>query len=343
MTLPYGKNDSLFSRTQILLSLFSLFCMLLLLRNAATAAQYILQGLVLCARTVVPALFPFLVLSEWFLAVSGNGLLLQRVFTPLCRLFSLPPAGCQALLLGLLCGFPVGTLCALGAYGHGEISARECEHILACGSPPSAAFVIGAVGISLFGSRRLGITLYLCTLAVCVLFAILLGILQKRETAANPSAPASYTPVGGAKGFTNAVRASAEKMLLICAYVIFFSALTGTVSLMLTRLQAPAPVHHLLGIALELSSGIHQAANGQPTVYAAVLCAGALGWSGLSVHCQMLSLCDGYPLRFRSYFLLKLLQGLTCALILFLLLRTDPFHLLSNATSPSAADWFYLI
>ena len=48
------------------------FCFLLVLRNADAAVEYMGRGLTLCARTVIPSLFPFMVLSE-LLVSSGAG------------------------------------------------------------------------------------------------------------------------------------------------------------------------------------------------------------------------------------------------------------------------------
>ena len=53
--------------------------MALLLVFSAEAAQAVQQGLQLCAASVVPALFPFLVFSSLFLASDGGELLGHRL------------------------------------------------------------------------------------------------------------------------------------------------------------------------------------------------------------------------------------------------------------------------
>lgn len=55
---------------QLCFGFFALFCLFLILRNPDVAIEYITSGLRLCAVTVIPSLFPFLVLSE--LIVSGR-------------------------------------------------------------------------------------------------------------------------------------------------------------------------------------------------------------------------------------------------------------------------------
>ena len=54
------------------------FCFLLVLRNSEAAVKYMGRGLSLCAETVIPSLFPFMVLSE-LLVASGAGEALGRL------------------------------------------------------------------------------------------------------------------------------------------------------------------------------------------------------------------------------------------------------------------------
>lgn len=68
---------------QLCFGFFALFCLLLILRNPDTAIEYMTSGLRLCARTVIPSLFPFLVLSE--LIVSGAS---AESFCARCRVCS---------------------------------------------------------------------------------------------------------------------------------------------------------------------------------------------------------------------------------------------------------------
>ena len=74
----------------------------------------------------------------------------------------------------------------------------------------------------------------------------------------------------------------------------------------------------------ELSGGMAHAAALEETAYAARLCAFGAGWSGLSVHCQVMSVCDGRGLSFRGYFLSKLVSGVLCVLLFSLLLYLFP-------------------
>lgn len=292
------------------------FSLALLLRRADVAADSMRKGLALCSRVIVPSLFPFMVLSE-LLVTSGAGQFLTSPLSPFFeKALGLSKGGCCAVVLGLVCGFPVGARCAILAYEQGSIGRRECERAIACSSIPSSAFVISTVGTILWGNGRLGVFFYLTTVFWALLSGILLYVLQKREK----SEPQIQLPKSSAKVhftagiFPTAVRNATLNTLLICAYVVFFSTLTGAVEVILGRFAANEITHAILSVILELSGGVSVAAKLADRHLALLLSGVALGWSGISIHCQMLSLTDGHNLSVRPYLAAKLIQAAGCAL-----------------------------
>lgn len=315
---PMGRHPS---AGQVFFCLLSTFCFLLILRNSQAAIEYMGRGLTLCAHTVIPSLFPFMVISE-LLVASGAGEALGRLLAkPMKWLFGLSGAGCAAVVLGSMCGFPVGASVAVSLLDKNVISKRECEHLLTFSNNPSSGFLITAVGVSLLGSRRLGLILYLVVLGSSLLVGFLMRFFlrkppsdgKKRE---HPHYPSGLHP-GGISMFTGAVSHAAVNMLTVCAYVVFFSALTGTLSQMIQSLggMSQGAYAALCGF-FELSGGVSESAawvgKSADTLWPLVLTAAISGWSGLSVHCQIMTLCGGRGLSFKPYLLAKALQGLLC-------------------------------
>ena len=201
---------------QFCFGLFSIFCLFLILRNSDTAIEYMNRGLRLCAKTVIPSLFPFMVISE--LIVSGGiGSTLIRPLAPLFRrLFRIPAAGCCAVLLGMLCGFPVGAKSAMTALDQGQLTREEAERVLTFSNNPSSAFLINAVGVSLWGNRKFGVALYIVVLVSQVLTGILFAHLPRRaEAAPEPLRRSPTVSRSGAAFFTDAVRSACFSILLV--------------------------------------------------------------------------------------------------------------------------------
>ena len=293
------------------LAFLILFCFGLLLRRADVATDRMREGLSLCARAVLPSLFPFMVLSELLVASGAGEWLLSPLSRPLGKLLGLSRAGGCALVLGLACGFPTGARGALLALEKGTLTRAECERVLACSSIPSAAFLVSTVGGALWGNVNFGVLLYAFAVFSALLSGFFVYVMQKRPkkeldfSSARPRLSIRFD----AQMLTTAIKNATLNTLLICAYVVFFFTLTGAVSLILGRFGASKSTHAILSALLELSGGVSASARLANRSLAAVLTGAAVGWSGLSVHCQMLSLCEGHDVSLRPYLAAKLMQA----------------------------------
>ena len=311
-------------------------CLILILSRSDTAMIHMSQGLLLCATTVIPSLFPFMVLSE-LLVATGCGTLLGRLFErPMRRLFGISGAGACALIMGLICGFPVGTKTAVSLCRHGKITVGELSRLICFCNIPSPAFLINVIGVSLFASRRFGILLYGICLAAALLTALLLQCIRPLASEQPSAFAESVPPQIGL--FTHAVTSAATAMLYVCAYVVFFTALVGTLGELLGHFYPNQTLIATLFGFFELSGGVVQAAMIHNAPLARWITAFLCGWSGLSVHLQILSLCDNLPdkdtIHPQPYFLCKLFQGLLCALLCGLFLYFLPSSRLSVVDPP---------
>ena len=305
-----------FSRGRLVFSLFSIFTLLLVLLNAELAVSCMNDGLRLCVTTLIPSLFPFLVLSELIVfteAVKPIGKLLSPPFR---ALFGVGQESACVLLLGWLCGFPIGTRCAVTLYRQGKIDRQELSHLLTFVNLPSSAFLIGTVGISLFSDRSFGIALYVTSLTSAILIGMWGHFVSRKKK--TQSASASFVRISDRKApskrsidaFTDAIGDSAIAMLRICAFVVFFSVMVGTLEHLVQALQLPSFLCTLLFGFFELTGGTARAATLPSPILSELLCMLFVGWSGLSVHFQMMSLCSEATLSYRPYFTAKAAHGL---------------------------------
>ena len=280
-----------------------------LLRYPADCAAAARQGLSLCLETVLPALFPFFVLSS--LCVSGGMAdILARTLEGWMRpLFALSGAGAGALALGLLGGYPVGARTVSELLQRGALPRAEAERLLAFCNNAGPGFVLGICGAAVFGSTRAGLYLYL----VHVLASLLTGILLCRLS---PAPRRSCTPRSvpqvrhPAVSFPAAVSSSFTAVWGVCGFVVLFMVLLRLLTLLLPSGAARSPWYPLLLGAIELTNGALALQNDRMGF---VLCAVLLGWGGLSVHAQTLSVLGGNDLSLRYYWCGKLLHALLSA------------------------------
>lgn len=294
-------------------------CIILLLFYTDSAVAAMRQGLLLCRDTVIPALFPFMVASE-ILVGCGGAAAIGNVFSrPVKRILGMPGAAACPVVLGALCGFPTGARAAAALYDTGVLSARQCTRLLTFINNPSSAYMISAVGASLLGSRRLGLLLWGVSLLCSLGTALVTRVLLPDDSEGMTSAP---QPVRmGAEVFTSAVSTAAQSMLAVCAYVLFFSAVLGALQNVLTRLALPPALSALLYGIMEMSGGIARASEISDATQAAMLCAALSCWSGLSVMCQIMTVCHGRGFAFLPYLLAKAAQALAAAALTGLAVR----------------------
>lgn len=319
------RSSSSASAGQSCFFLLSVFCLALVLWNAEDTIASLQSALLACGRSVIPSLFPMAVLSELLFA-SGRGFFSSPLLMPLRKLFRLPSQGCWALLLGWICGFPIGARCIRNAYLAGQLEKSDAERALAFCNIPSPAFLINAVGLSLYESRELGIALYGSILAAALLCGMVVTHLPKKKEEAIQEKPAPHSerPLSAARLWTEAVRNACGSILLVCAYVLFFSAFSGAFRPILSASGLPEPTRAILLSILEISVGTRECSGLSNRPLSVLIAAFAAGWSGFSVHCQLLSVCDDAALSFRPYVLSKALQGPLSALFMGALLALFP-------------------
>lgn len=295
----------------------------LLIKHSSLVSEAVERGLSLCARTMIPSLFPFMVIAE-LIVRSGVGKTVARpVGRPLKYLFGVSEAGSCALVLGALCGFPVGARTAAAYYHEGELDTREFNHVLCFCNVPSAAFLIGAVGHSLFGHARVGQVMLALCLGAAALVGLLFRFLLPRRvmTAQGGCTPVSTNAEKGSL-LSESIASAAVGMQGVCATVLVFSALIGVLGQYADALGLSQTARASLFGLLELSTGVAEASALPDARVAAALCAAMAGWAGISVHCQILSVCDGCPVALVPFWISRLLQGLLCGGGMWLVLRT---------------------
>ena len=227
----------------------------------------------------------------------------------------------MAWLLGILCGFPIGIKCALSLYERGKISRAELEHLSTFCNTPSSAFLVGAVGASLFGSQKFGIILY----ASHVISSVIIGFVGRFWFSGKKKeyfllCEERERRQGAASVFSSSVTSSATSMLFICAFVLFFSSLTGILRLLLESIRIADGARALLFGFFEMTGGVF-AASELPLALAVPAVAAITGWSGLSVHFQLIGICGERKISFCAYFIAKAASAVLCATLALLLVN----------------------
>ncbi len=241
----------------------SLLFLSLIFREAAILG--VKRGWDTCVEGALPALFPALVLSGFLrnLPIQGR----FRFFLP--------------LLMGLVCGFPVGAYIVTEGYGQGIFTKKEAERLLLLTNGISPAFFIGFCGETVLGDVRKGWFLW----AVQSLFSLVLfcQFFGKTRGISNPGERKGDFP-NFADNITLALKKASNSFLYIVSCILFFSFLSYLIPVILKQ---GAEFRLIISLIFEVTGGVGNL-KGVAPLFAFPLCAAACGFGGFSAHLQVM-------------------------------------------------------
>ena len=348
-----NKNFSLIYtisiKKYILPTIFILFTFSLIIFSSSNllAAK---NGLKLWGNNVVPALLPFFIATE-LLSYTDVSQKASILFSNLMRpLFNVPGNGAYAFVLGLISGYPVGAKIVTSFRNSNLCSKDEGERMLCFTNNSGPLFIIGTVGITLFRNTTIGILLLVTHILSSITVGIILGLLSRIHSkndqninqyiySSESSKNCSISNLG--EIMSNSILNSIKTILLIGGFIVLFSVIISILnSSNLINILSCAfkPLFNTLGISsnfisplltglVELTNGVSLISNVPCKILTIniVMCAFLLGFGGLSVLLQVLSIVSKSDLSIKKYIFAKFLQGIIAALYTYILISSFSF------------------
>lgn len=295
------------SKRNILSIVIAALLMLLLILDTETVSVGASEGIELCIKTLVPALFPFFVVTSYINA-SLLGLKVPGVHK-VGRLLGMP-SGCESLLLlGLLGGYPVGAQLIADTYRQGQLSKRTGSILLGYCSNAGPAFIFGVAG-SLFSSTWVVFVLWL----IHVSSAIIAGLLLPK-----PTEEALTMNVTEECSVVQALQKSIRICASVCGWVVMFKIIQSYLEKWIF-----CHLNHNFGLLitgiLELSNGCINLSQIPNEAWRFILCSVFLAFGGFCVLLQTISVTGSLGLGL--YLPGKLIQSCISLLLALLLSYT---------------------
>lgn len=293
-----------------------IFCVIsavFILKYPILSADGIRKGLEICAKTMIPSLFPFLVISA-FATSSGVLEASGRKTEKFCRkILKLSGTAGSAVFFGLWGGFPVGCSMAQTLLSQNKITQNEAKRIVLSSVNAGPAFVIGAVGTMFLSSFKAGVIMYvslsLASLTISFLSQFILEDTSEKQINGAPPPPVS-------EAFVTSVYSASQSMFSICAWLMVFSCFLSIATGNISNENTSA----FLKAICEVSLGCSEISRfGNPVILSAII-----GWGGLCVHCQVLPNVIKTGLKLKYFFCSRILHSMLASLICSLLIRIFP-------------------
>lgn len=301
------------SFTQLLFTLLALYLTYLLLRYPGQSLDYSYMGLILWFKKMIPTLLPFMILSGIMVRMNLTERF-ARFFHPLFnKLWGTSINGSYVILMGMLCGFPMGARVIGELCNAGKLSEDEGAFLLAfCNN-------IGPIYFISFVMSTLSIPS-----GNYIPFAIMYGVplfygyVLRRLVYINKN---FYIPINSQTGHrpTPSLLSSIDDSVVsgligigkLGGYMIFFN-LLNIMFIPFTAL--PENFLSLCNIMLEITSGISRI--GSSGFYMILI---LLPFGGLSCMAQTYSMIKDTGLSVSNYFIHKCIQTAITAVIYFII------------------------
>ena len=245
---------------------------LALIFDSKTAINGALSGVDICTRTVIPSIFPFLVLSNLLTrALAGTEFSLLKKIGNRLHI----PHGTEVLLIpAFLGGYPAGAQCVAYAHKNRQISHNTAKKMMSFCNNAGPAFLFGMIS-PLFSDKRIPWILW----GIHVGSAVIVAFCTKLPEESKAMLPNTYYPS------SDFMYASVSATGIICGWIILFRMILCFLQRWFLWLFS-AEVQVLVAGILELSNGCLMLQNIENVPLRLVYASGMLSLGGLCIMMQ---------------------------------------------------------
>ncbi len=309
------------SRSKTLISLIVFISITLFVINPKVCMQATTNGLKVWLVNVVPALFPFFILTRIIIMLNQTSIVCLDRFTN--KFFRTQNAG-LVYFLSMLSGYPVGAKMISGYYDSGAINKQTATKMFSFCSTSGPMFIIGTIGIGVFQDIKIGYILLLGH----IIGSFLNGLIYRGKTIPENQ----FEQKVGSTTLNEVMYDSINSILLVGGYIVFASvcikileishilpSITNTIC-KITSFDYEIVYSMLCGV-IEITNGLimlgqTNVGHNIKTILASII----IAFSGICIMLQSLGFLNKIGIKKRTIILQKLTQTLLTGFVTALIL-----------------------
>lgn len=319
----------------------------MLLFKSADLSEGIRRGLRLCSYSVIPSLFPFMVLSVFICKSSAADFLTVALY-PVTKFLRIPSACAGALLASLIGGYPTAAKCISDLVLDGFLDRKTASKMLCYCVNAGPPFLVSAVGISVFGNIKTGFLLFAAQLFSSFAIAAFIAFFSKKTDE-------THLPIRIYKPnsvcLVESVISASESCFNMCAFIVLSAGILellqcGNIFSALSDL--PLAKALFCGFC-EVTAGT--ASAGEIKGFLGIIVAGAIAsFSGISVILQVAAATEKSNISLAPFIVSRFFHaGITAAVLWFFLslspkttaafsIRTETAEAVLSASAPAVVS-----
>lgn len=298
----------------------------------ATYIQSTYNGILLWAKCVLPALFPFLFLTKILTNLNVVNKISMRTSFITRKLFNCPGISNYVFLVSLISGYPVGAKLTSELYKNNCITQSDATKMCAFCSTSGPIFVIGTVGATMFQNAKIGFLIFFCHVLAAFFNGIIFRFYKKNEKNTEIFYK-NNTKIDNLLSET--IYDSVISVLVVGGYIALFCLLIDVLNNchILTFFQnalcfvlnifsiSPTVSYGAVCGVIEITKGCFELSICNDNFWAIIFATGVISWGGFSTHLQALTFLKECKIKSSIYFLQKISQCFISMILCFVALK----------------------
>lgn len=303
-------------KTLIISIILFLLCLILFL-YPDTSSKGTKLGISNCINIVIPSLFPFMFLT---ILLTESGYIFKIFSFPskiISKITGIDKEYCSIFLLSMIGGYPSGAKTLSILVENNKISPKTAEYMLCFCTNAGPAFLISAVGASMFMNKSVGFILYFSNFLSC--FTIMVYLKNKLPPIKLSLLSEKNSNI--LQFLVSSIQNTCKTLVTLSSFIILFS-------VVISFIPQSTP-NHLKNLFLSLcevtSSCLFNSSelNKINIILVSFIC----GFSGLCIILQIFSICNKQKIKISRFIIFRFYIGILNAIYTFLLLLIFPISL----------------
>lgn len=314
---------------KLVLLLICIIIMLVIIKNGELLSISIKKGLNISINSLFPSLFPFIVISSFFV-LSNSYIYLSKIIYPFVKNFFLVPKSIVSIIfISFIGGFPVGAKNISLLLDEKKINKKTAEVLISFCINAGPAFIITCIGEKFFENKFIGIILFfsqiIASILVCSIFT---KCFLKNEKITNKI---TINKISLSESFTKSVDIAINSMVSISSFVIVFVVIIEFINtLNIENNIIKSIIYSFIEVTYATNYIIKSNTN---IVFSIYLVNFALSLCGLCVIFQIKSILSKHNVSLKYFFVSRILHIFISSICIFTLLVFFPLS--QNVFSPS--------
>lgn len=312
-------------------SIAILVAMILIISNPAIFSKSTISGIKLFFYSVLPGLFPFMFLTKLLTELGFVFKLSSRFSKVSNKIFGTPGVSLYAFFMSILSGYPIGAKIISDLYEKNLISSDDAKKMSLFCTTSGPIFVIGAVGVGMLSSFKLGVIIYISHIAASFLLGVVYNIFFRNKHQ-NITTFSYSTPTQKQNIINETLNETITSLLMVGGFITIFYLLTevlNTLKIIEGLGIFLEPVLQKLKISKSTFSGliyglveVTHGAKSLSSIYPlpVPLFSAIISFSGLSIIMQSMAFLKTAKIKTRDFVFSKCVLGILSYFICKLLL-----------------------